>query len=64
MTTATDVRPVVVGADGSQAALTAALWAVDEAVHHEVPLRLVHATGIPHDRPFTSHPECSVMVVR
>ncbi|GAS88417.1 universal stress protein [Mycolicibacterium brisbanense] len=47
MTTATDVRPVVVGVDGSQAALTAALWAVDEAVHREVPLRLVHATGIP-----------------
>ncbi len=64
MTTATDVRPVVVGVDGSQAALTATLWAFDEAVRREVPLRLVHATGIPHDRPFTSQQECSVMVVR
>ena len=47
MTSATDVGPVVVGVDGSQAALAAALWAVDEAVRREVPLRLVHVTGIP-----------------
>ncbi|MEE6165967.1 MULTISPECIES: universal stress protein [unclassified Mycolicibacterium] len=47
MTTATDVGPVVVGVDGSQAAVAAALWAVDEAVHRDVPLRLVHVTGVP-----------------
>ncbi len=33
--------PVVVGIDGSKAALRAALWAVDEAVSRDTPLRLV-----------------------
>jgi nucleotide-binding universal stress UspA family protein len=33
--------PVVVGIDGSQAAIRAAEWAIDEAVSREVPLRLV-----------------------
>lgn len=37
------VQPaVVVGVDGSVAARCAALWAVDEAVSHDIPLRLVH----------------------
>lgn len=34
---------VVVGIDGSRAAITAALWAVDEAVSRDVPLRLLYA---------------------
>ena len=34
--------PVIVGIDGSTAALRAALWAVDEAVSRDTPLRLVH----------------------
>ncbi|MGB8208013.1 MAG: universal stress protein [Mycobacterium sp.] len=34
---------VVVGIDGSQAAIQTAQWAVDEAVSREVPLRLVEA---------------------
>jgi nucleotide-binding universal stress UspA family protein len=34
---------VVVGIDGSQAAVQAALWAVDEAVSRDIPLRLVYA---------------------
>jgi nucleotide-binding universal stress UspA family protein len=34
---------VVVGIDGSRNALTAALWAVDEAVERDIPLRLVYA---------------------
>ena len=34
---------VVVGVDGSTAALRAALWAVDEAVSRDIPLRLIHA---------------------
>ena len=46
MTKAADTRPVVVGVDGSGAALAAALWAVDEAVDREAPLRLVHAIGV------------------
>lgn len=33
---------VVIGVDGSAAALRAALWAVDEAVSRDIPLRLVH----------------------
>ena len=36
-------RPIVVGIDGSKAAIRAALWAVDEAVSRDVPLRLVYA---------------------
>jgi nucleotide-binding universal stress UspA family protein len=38
-----DSGPVVVGIDGSEAAITAAIWAATEAVHRDVPLRLVHA---------------------
>lgn len=34
---------VVVGVDGSRSALQAALWAVDEAIDYDVPLRLVYA---------------------
>ena len=34
---------VVVGIDGSRSALDAALWAVDEAVSRDIPLRLVYA---------------------
>ncbi|TDO17360.1 nucleotide-binding universal stress UspA family protein [Mycobacterium sp. BK086] len=42
-------RPsVVVGIDGSRDALTAALWAIDEAVLRDIPLRLVYAI---HPRP-------------
>ncbi len=31
---------VVVGVDGSRAAVDAALWAVDEAIARDIPLRL------------------------
>lgn len=41
---------VVVGIDGSRAALCAALWAVEEAVDRDVPLRLVYAIN-PSDAP-------------
>ncbi len=33
---------VVIGVDGSAVALRAAMWAVDEAISRDVPLRLVH----------------------
>ncbi|WP_406864698.1 universal stress protein [Streptomyces sp. HUAS MG47] len=36
--------PVIVGVDGSDASLTALDWAVDEAVRHGRPLRIVHAS--------------------
>lgn len=35
------MNPVMVGIDGSQASVAAALWAADEAVSREVPLRLM-----------------------
>ncbi|WP_031002296.1 universal stress protein [Streptomyces sp. NRRL F-5727] len=38
------VGPLVVGVDGSDASLTALDWAVDEAVRHRLPLRIVHAS--------------------
>jgi nucleotide-binding universal stress UspA family protein len=41
MNTRLPSRPVVVGVDGSHAAVSAAVWAVDEAVRHDVPLRLL-----------------------
>ena len=36
------IDPVLVGVDGSKASLNAALWAVDEAVSRDAPLRLMH----------------------
>jgi nucleotide-binding universal stress UspA family protein len=39
---------IVVGIDGSPSALTAALWAVEEAVDRHIPLRLVCAIEPPH----------------
>ena len=38
--------PVVVGVDGSDAAINAGKWAIDEAISRDVPLRIVHATHI------------------
>lgn len=52
--------PIVVGIDGSQAAIQAAEWAVDEAVSREVPLRLVEV--IPQQA--ESAPPASVGIVR
>lgn len=39
---------VVVGLDGTHSALDAALWAVDEAVSRDIPLRLVYAIDPQH----------------
>src|SRR6476661_8712411 len=38
--------PIVVGIDGSDAAIEAAIWAIDEAVSRDVALRIVHVTHI------------------
>ena len=48
MTSSTSGSPVIVGIDGSEAALNAALWAVDEAVARGLPLHLVYATKPTH----------------
>jgi len=42
MNSAASPAPVVVGVDGSDAAMGAAEWAAKEAVHQDVPLRLVY----------------------
>jgi len=42
---------IVVGIDGSRLAVHAALWAVDEAISRDVPLRLMAAAGTPAERP-------------
>jgi nucleotide-binding universal stress UspA family protein len=50
MTNEDSPGPVVVGIDGSDTAIGAATWAAKEAVHQDVPLRLVHviqASGEP-----------------
>jgi len=46
MSNGDSLRPVVVGIDGSDAAIGAARWAAKEAVHQDVPLRLVHVIQI------------------
>jgi nucleotide-binding universal stress UspA family protein len=45
------MKPVIVGIDGSQAAIAAALWAVDEATSRAVPLRLVAVMKLTHPSP-------------
>lgn len=46
MNSAESPRPVVVGIDGSDAAIQAARWGAKEAVHQDVPLRLVHVIAV------------------
>lgn len=48
---ATSSAPVVVGVDGSDAAINAAVWAADEAISRNVPLRIVHVTHIEEPAP-------------
>lgn len=42
-----DSKAVVVGVNGSRAAVTAAQWAIDEAVSRQLPLRLVYVIPRP-----------------
>jgi nucleotide-binding universal stress UspA family protein len=46
MNSAESPGPVVVGVDGSDAAVGAAEWAAKEAIHQDVPLRLVYVIQI------------------
>jgi nucleotide-binding universal stress UspA family protein len=45
------MKPIVVGIDGSTAAIAAALWGVDEAISRHVPLRLVAVMKPKHPSP-------------
>ncbi|CDO89033.1 universal stress protein [Mycobacterium triplex] len=59
-------KSVVVGVDGSKAAISAAKWAIDEAISRELPLRLVHV--IPRDEARNTQPsdweiECGEMAL-
>jgi nucleotide-binding universal stress UspA family protein len=38
--------PIIVGVDGSRAAINAATWAIDEGISRDVPLRIVHVMQI------------------
>lgn len=42
------MKPIMVGIDGSEAAVTAALWGVDEAISRGAPLRLVSVINQAH----------------
>src|ERR1700712_50006 len=46
---------IIVGIDGSKAGVRAAVWAVDEAVSRDIPLRLVHVIGHHADSNLHSH---------
>ena len=48
--------PVVVAIDGSNAAIGAAEWAAKEALHQDVPLRLVHVIKVTMRKPRPSRP--------
>ncbi|OJZ72849.1 universal stress protein [Mycobacterium paraffinicum] len=45
------MKPILVGIDGSSAAIAAALWGVDEAITRGVPLRLVSVIKPAHESP-------------
>ncbi|MEE3066811.1 MAG: universal stress protein [Actinomycetota bacterium] len=45
------MKPIVVGIDGSRAAIAAAIWGVDEAIGRGVPLRLISAIKQTHPSP-------------
>ena len=53
--------PIVVGVDGSDAAINAALWAIDEAISRDVPLRIVHVIHIG-EKTETSSEDCRLEV--
>ncbi|MGZ4563804.1 MAG: universal stress protein [Mycobacterium sp.] len=45
------MKPILVGIDGSSAAITAALWGIDEAITRGVPLRLISVVKPTHGSP-------------
>ncbi|MGO9929378.1 MAG: universal stress protein [Mycobacterium sp.] len=45
------MKPIIVGIDGSDAAIAAALWGVDEAISRGAPLRLISVMKLTHPCP-------------
>ncbi|MGO9154242.1 universal stress protein [Mycobacterium sp.] len=45
------MKPIIVGIDGSQTAITAALWGIDEAISRAAPLRLLSVIKPTHPYP-------------
>jgi nucleotide-binding universal stress UspA family protein len=45
------MKPIIVGIDGSQAAIAAALWGIDEAISRAVPLHLISVIKQTHPSP-------------
>ena len=45
------MKPILVGIDGSPAAIAAALWGIDEAITRDVPLRLISVVRSTHESP-------------
>ncbi|WP_458682334.1 universal stress protein [Prescottella equi] len=54
MSPANETRPVIVGVDGSDAAIHAVRWAAVEAHARKVPLKLVHVIDTENDFPFVA----------
>ena len=54
MSPANETRPVIVGVDGSDAAIHAVKWAAVEAHARKVPLKLVHVIDTENDFPFVA----------
>ncbi|PND55945.1 universal stress protein UspA [Mycobacterium sp. ENV421] len=52
---------IVVGVDGSRGAVRAALWAIDEAVSRDIPLRLVYAIHPPGPDPVDPQEEARLL---
>ncbi|MEZ0355144.1 universal stress protein [Mycobacterium sp. SA01] len=52
---------IVVGVDGSRGAVRAALWAIDEAVSRDIPLRLVYAIHPPSPDPVDPQEEARLL---
>ncbi|WP_431236780.1 universal stress protein [Mycolicibacterium aichiense] len=52
---------IVVGVDGSRGAVRAALWAIDEAVSRDIPLRLVYAIHPPGADPVDPQEEARLL---
>ncbi|KDP05349.1 universal stress protein [Mycobacterium avium] len=63
MSTAYPAPAIVVGVDGSRAAMHAAVWAIDEAVGRDIPLRLVYVID-PHGAPGGHGPDTRLAAAR